>query len=98
MRMKTFHQFNLGHLSLHESKLKAPYAIFLDHENNIIVYDKNFIRKIDVSNSKIQTLIGGGEEIRNLSPSTCGESSVTVAGHGDYTIDSDNGLETGAPL
>ena len=42
--------------------LRAPYAIVLDATNNLLIWDYNRIRKVNLTNMTISHLIGGGAQ------------------------------------
>lgn len=80
---------NEGPKQLRNSKLKNPISIFLtfDEDENLLVYDKNYIRKIDVKNKEIKTIIGGGGgngTSRKFNPENCDNLEVFANGLNYY--------------
>ena len=60
-------------VNISDATLRYPITIYLDGEENLLVFDNKHLRKINLENDTIETFLGSGGEvsIRTLNPEGC---------------------------
>ncbi|WP_084703431.1 tandem-95 repeat protein [Bacteriovorax sp. Seq25_V] len=62
--------------------LKHPSAIALDHQNRLLIWDSNLVRRVNISTGIIETIIGGGAQTDPLT--TVNSSDISLGGFDAY--------------
>jgi len=68
--------------SVFNATLKGKSALGIDHQDNLLIFSSDRIRKVDLHSSpwKITTLIGGGATLSSSTNPTLSPSSVLISG------------------